>query len=66
MLKRLSELNADGLMTTEKDAVRLKTLDFPEEQIFRPFRSISAPRMRPEHRKSFLSEMDNLLEAALV
>ena len=61
VLKRLSELNADGLMTTEKDAVRLKTLDFPEEQIF-VFQIDFRPEDAAEHRKSFLSEMDNLLE----
>ena len=59
MLKRISELDADGLMTTEKDAVRLKKLDFPEEQIF-VFQIEFRPEDAAEYRKSFLSEMENL------
>ncbi len=59
VLKRISELDADGLMTTEKDAVRLKKLDFPEEQIF-VFQIEFRPEDAAEYRKSFLSEMENL------
>ncbi len=62
VLRRLSEGDAAGLMTTEKDAVRLKALDFPEERIF-VFQIEFRPEDEAEYRKSFLSEMDNLLEA---
>lgn len=61
VLKRMSELSATGLMTTEKDAVRLRGLDFPEEQIF-VFQIEFRPEDEAEYRKSFLSEMDNLLK----
>ena len=60
-LKRMAELGADGLMTTEKDAVRLRALDFLEEQIF-VFQIEFRPEDAAEYKKSFLSEMNNLLE----
>ena len=60
-LKRMAELGADGLMTTEKDAVRLRALDFVEEQIF-VFQIEFRPEDAAEYRKSFLSEMNNPLK----
>ena len=62
LLKRLDQGNAEGLMTTEKDAVRLRALDFPQEQIF-VFQIEFRPEDAADYQKSFLSEMENLPEA---
>lgn len=59
LLKKLQKLDADGLMTTEKDAVRLRALDFPEGQIF-VFQIEFRPEDGSEYKKLFLSEMDYL------
>ena len=62
VLKRLEEVQARAIVTTEKDAVRMKELDFQEGQIF-VLQIEPQPEDLPEFKKEFLNEVKFLLEA---
>lgn len=62
ILKRLKEGQARAIVTTEKDAVRLKELDFQEDQIF-VLQIEPQPEDLPEYKKEFLNEVEFLPEA---
>ena len=59
-LKRLEEVQARAIVTTEKDAVRLTKLDFQEGQIF-VLQIEPQPEDLPEYKKEFLNEVKFLL-----
>ncbi len=59
VLERLKEGQARGIVTTEKDAVRLKELDFQEGQIF-VLQIEPQPEDLPEYKKEFLNEVEFL------
>ncbi len=60
ILRRLKESQARAILTTEKDAVRLKELDFQEGQIF-VLQIEPQPEDLPEYKKEFLNEIKFLL-----
>ena len=62
VLKRLEEVQARAVVTTEKDAVRLKKLDFQEGQIF-VLQIEPQPEDLQEYKKEFLNEVKFLPEA---
>jgi tetraacyldisaccharide 4'-kinase len=61
-LARLNEGQARAIVTTEKDAVRLKKLDFQENQIF-VLQIEPQPEDLPEYKKEFLNEVEFLPKA---
>ncbi len=62
VLKCLKEGQARAIVTTEKDAVRLKELNFQEDQIF-VLQIEPQPEDLPEFKKEFLNEVEFLPEA---
>ncbi len=62
VLKRLKERQARAIVTTEKDAVRLKELAFQENQIF-VLQIEPQPEDLSEYKKEFLNEVKFLPEA---
>ncbi len=62
VLKRLEEVQARAVVTTEKDAVRLQELDFQEGQIF-VLQIEPQPEDLPEYKKEFLNEVKYLPKA---
>ena len=62
VLKRLEEVQARAIVTTEKDAVRLKELDFQEGQIF-VLQIEPQPEDLPKYKTEFLNEVKFLPEA---
>lgn len=62
VLKRCQEVQAQAVVTTEKDAVRLEKLDFKEGQIF-VLHIEPQPENPQEYKKEFLNEVEFLPDA---